>query len=153
VAKAAAEAVAKHGVDASLLGFDVGEAVVEENPPWLAPTIAALRALGCRLLVDDVTAPDVAPDRLLDSGFDGYKLDRPVIDRVVDDPDFAARAKAAVAAARARGLSVTGEGVDNERRLRAVRELGCDSAQGFGFHGFPRAVEELVKLIDGAGSA
>jgi diguanylate cyclase (GGDEF)-like protein len=153
VANATAKAVAEHGIDASLLGFDIAEAIVDENPPWLTPTITALRALGCRLLVDDVTAPDVQVDRLLAHGFDGYKLDRPVIGRIVDDRDFAARAKAAVAAAHTSGLSVTGEGVDSERRLLAVRELGCDSAQGFGFHGFPRAVEELVKVIDGARSA
>jgi diguanylate cyclase (GGDEF)-like protein len=151
VPASAAAAASEHGIDPGLLAFDIGESTVDEDPPWMAPTLAALRELGCRLLVDDVTAPDVQFDQLRRRGFDGFKLDRPVIRRVVEDPDFAARAKAAVAAARARGLSVTAEGVDDERRLRAVRELGCDSAQGFGFHGFPRAVTELVKVIDAAG--
>jgi diguanylate cyclase (GGDEF)-like protein len=153
VPELAAAAAANHDIDPALLIFDIPEATVDEDPPWLAPAISALREPGCGLLVDDVTAPDVRPDELRDRGFDGFKLDRPVIGRITEDPDFAVRAKAAVAAARARGLSVTGEGVDDERRLRAVRELGCDSAQGFGFYGFPRAVTELVKVIGGADPA
>ena len=149
----AAAAASEHNIDAGLLSFDVAESIVEQNPPWLAPAVAALRDLGCRLIVDDVTAADIEPDRLGDRGFEGFKLDRPVIGRITEDPDFAARAQASVAAAHSRGLSVTGEGVDDEHRLRAVRELGCDSAQGFGFHGFPRAVTELVKVIDGSDPA
>jgi diguanylate cyclase (GGDEF)-like protein len=148
-----AAAASEHGIDPELLSFDIAEATVEENPAWLAPAVGALRELGCRLLVDDVTAPDVQPDQLRDRGFDGFKLDRPVIGRIAGDPEFAARAKAAVAAAHSHGLSVTGEGVDDERRLWAVRELGCDTAQGFGFHGFPRAVTQLVKVIDGTDQA
>jgi diguanylate cyclase (GGDEF)-like protein len=150
VPESAAAAAAERGIDPRLLSFDIAEAIVDENPVWLSPAVAALTELGCSLLVDDVTAPDVQPDQLRERGFDGFKLDRPVIGRIAEDPDFAARAKAAVAAARSRGLSVTGEGVDDEQRLRAVRELGCDSAQGFGFHGFPRGVSELVKVIDRA---
>jgi diguanylate cyclase (GGDEF)-like protein len=147
VSRAAGRAASEHGIDAELLSFDIAEGLLDKNPPWLQDSLASLRALGCRLVVDDVTAPDVAAARLRDDGFDGFKLDRPVIGRIVEDPDFAMRAKAAVAAARAAGFSVTGEGVDDERRLRAVRELGCDSAQGFGFYGFPRAVAQLVKLV------
>jgi EAL domain-containing protein (putative c-di-GMP-specific phosphodiesterase class I) len=135
------------------LSFDIAEAVVLDNPAWLVRAAAALRELGCGLVVDDVTAPDLQPDQLRERGFDGFKLDRPLIGRIAEDPDFAARAKAAVAAARSRGLSVTGEGVDDEQRLRTVRELGCDRAQGFGFHGFPRGVGELVKVIDRTGPA
>jgi EAL domain-containing protein (putative c-di-GMP-specific phosphodiesterase class I) len=149
----AAGAASAHDIDAGLLSFDIAESIVDQNPPWLEPAVAALRDLGCRLVVDDVRTPDIEPDRLRDRGFAGFKLDGPVIGRIAEDPDFAARTQAAVAAAHSRGLSVTGEGVDDEHRLRAVRQLGCDSAQGFGFHGFPRAVAELVKVIDGSDRA
>jgi diguanylate cyclase (GGDEF)-like protein len=148
-----AAAAAEHGIDPALLSFDIAEATFDEDPAWLAPAVASLRELGCSLVVDDVTAPDVQPEQLRDRGFDGFKLDRPLIGRIAEDPDFAARTRAAVASARSLGLSVIGEGVDDERRLRAVRQLGCDSAQGFGFHGFPRAVTELVKVLGGAESA
>jgi diguanylate cyclase (GGDEF)-like protein len=144
----AAAAASAHGIDPRLLSFDIAEAIVDETSAWLGQVVAALKEFGCGLFVDDVSAPDVQPDQLRERGFDGFKLDRPVIGRIAADPDFAARAKAAVAEARSRGLSVTGEGVDDEQRLRTVRELGCDSAQGFGFHGFPRVMTDLVKLID-----
>jgi diguanylate cyclase (GGDEF)-like protein len=148
-----AAAASEHDIDPGLLSFDIAEAIVQEDPAWLAPTVAALRGLGCNLIVDDVAAPDIQPELVRDRGFDGLKLDRPLVGRIASDPDFAARSKVAVAAARSQRLSVTGEGVDDERRLRAVRELGCDNAQGFGFHGFPRAVTELVKVIGGTESS
>jgi diguanylate cyclase (GGDEF)-like protein len=151
IAIGAAKAASEHQIDAGLLSFDIADALVGQDAPWLAPTLAALRELGCHVVVDDVMAPDLEAEHLRERGFDGIKLDRPVIGHAVDDPEFAARAKVAVASARARGLTVTAEGVDDQRRLQAARDLGCDSAQGFGFQGFPRTVGELVKVIDGSG--
>jgi diguanylate cyclase (GGDEF)-like protein len=153
VALATAKAIAEYDIDAGMVGFDIAEGLVMANPSWLAPSLAALRSLGCWLLVDDVTTLDVRPEQLRDLGFTGVKLDRPVIGRTADDPGFAATARAGVTRARAEGLSVIGEGVDDERRFQAVQEIGCDSAQGFGFHGFPRTVTELLKVIDGVPSA
>ncbi len=153
VPDATATAAANHGIEAGLLGFDIAETVVATNPSWLAGSLAALHALGCRLMVDDVTSLDMNADRLRELGFTGVKLDRPVIGRSADDADFAAMAKAGVGRARSAGLSVVGEGVDDERRLQAARELGCDSAEGFGFHGFPRPISELLTVISGVEGA
>jgi EAL domain-containing protein (putative c-di-GMP-specific phosphodiesterase class I) len=45
--------------------------------------------------------------------------------------------------ARAFGRTVTAEGVETERQLQALRDLGCDHAQGF-LLGRPVPVEELL---------
>ncbi len=149
---ATVKAVADNDVDAGQIGFDISEAIVAANPPWLADSLAGLRAIDCQLMVDDVTTLDVKPEQLRGLGFSGLKLDRPLVGRTIDDPEFAAAARTHVSRARAEGLLVIGEGVDDEEHLRAVRELGCDSGQGFGFSGFPRTIEELVKLIGGTGN-
>jgi EAL domain-containing protein (putative c-di-GMP-specific phosphodiesterase class I) len=147
VPAAVAKAAAEHDIDAGLLSFDIGERVVAANPGWLDASLAALRALGCWLFVDDVAGPEFDVERLRELGFAGLKLDRPAIGRSADDAEFAVTTKAAVTVARSLGLSVIGEGVDEEQRLQALLELGCDHAQGFGFYGFPKTLPELVQVM------
>ncbi len=147
VPSAVAKAAAQHDVDAGLLGFDISERLLNASPPWLAPSIAALRGHGCSLLVDDVAGPEFDAERLQELGFDQLKLDRPAIRRSAEDAAFAVVAKRSVAFARSLGLTVIGEGVDDWRLLRAVQELGCDGAQGYGFHGFPRPFADLLKVV------
>jgi EAL domain-containing protein (putative c-di-GMP-specific phosphodiesterase class I) len=45
-------------------------------------------------------------------------------------------------------LAALGEGVEDEQSLRLVRELGCDSAQGYAFYGFPRPLAKLTILLE-----
>jgi diguanylate cyclase (GGDEF)-like protein len=144
---AVAKAAAEYDIDAGLLSFDIGERLVAANPGWLEASLAPLRELGCWLFVDDVGGPEVDVEQLRGLGFAGLKLDRPAIGRSADDAEFAITTKAAVTLARSLGLSVIGEGVDEEQRLHALLELGCDHAQGFGFFGFPRTLPELVKVM------
>jgi Amt family ammonium transporter len=147
VPAAVAKAAAEHDVDAGLLSFDIGERVVAANPEWLEASLSALRALGCWLFVDDVRGPEFDVERLCELGFAGLKLDRPAIGRSADDAEFAVATKAVVTLARSLGLSVIGEGVDEEQRLHVLLELGCDHAQGFGFSGFPKTLPELVQVM------
>jgi EAL domain-containing protein (putative c-di-GMP-specific phosphodiesterase class I) len=51
--------------------------------------------------------------------------------------------EAVIGMARAFGRTVTAEGVETERQLQALRDLGCDHAQGF-LLGRPVPVEELL---------
>lgn len=141
------EAGRSHNVDPRSLGFDIAERVLAADAARLASAIASVRELGCPLYADDVINPKVATDRLATLGFAGIKLEASMIQRCADDANLAARTQAGVRLARSRGLVVIGEGVDDEQRLRTVRELDCDQAEGYGFFGFPREATDLVKLI------
>jgi diguanylate cyclase (GGDEF)-like protein len=135
------------GIGPSALSFDIPHAVIVANPSWLEPAIASLRDLNCELFVDDVVGQEADIERLSELGIAGMKLDGSTIQLSADDAEAASALRSSVALARSLGLSVVAEGVDNEWRLQTARELGCDSAQGYGFFGFPKPAAEIARLI------
>jgi EAL domain-containing protein (putative c-di-GMP-specific phosphodiesterase class I) len=59
------------------------------------------------------------------------KIDRSFVAGLTRDDASRSIVKATVDLGHALGLEVTAEGVEDEHQLEAVRELGCDHAQGF----------------------
>jgi EAL domain-containing protein (putative c-di-GMP-specific phosphodiesterase class I) len=114
----------------------------------LQATLEQLRALECQLFADDVTGPVVAAELAQELGFTGVKMDRRTVGEATSSLDAAVAARALASRARELGLAAVGEGVEDENSLRVVRELGCDSAQGFAFYGAPRPLSKLTPLID-----
>jgi diguanylate cyclase (GGDEF)-like protein len=59
------------------------------------------------------------------------KLDRSYVERVSQDHTDAALVRAAVEVGHALGMEVVAEGIEDQVVLEAVRDLGCDLAQGY----------------------
>jgi diguanylate cyclase (GGDEF)-like protein len=145
-------ATAERGLDPGAIGFEVAQSVLEKAPGWLGSRIAALGALGCPLVVDDLVTSNGLLDRLTAMGVSGAKLDRPVVARIIYDRDAAATVRATVLRARTLGLKVTAEGVESEVQVTALRELGLRTAQGFAFYGPPQPLSATVELLARAGA-
>ncbi|MHB8690626.1 MAG: putative bifunctional diguanylate cyclase/phosphodiesterase [Solirubrobacteraceae bacterium] len=144
----AAEVARRHGVPPSAFSFDIAERTIVAGQQQLERTLQPLRALECQLFADDVTGPVAAAELISELGFTGLKLDRKLVSAAVSDRQAANAAGALTARARDLGLDTLGEGVGDENRLRVVRELGCDAAQGFAFYGRPRPLSKLRALIN-----
>ncbi len=141
-------AAAIEGIETGSLGFDVAEGIIVASSERSAKELSSLVSLGCPLFADDLSGPAVAAEVLAELGFSGVKLDRLIVERAATDGDAAAALTTLATSARQLGLSAIGEGVSDENRLQLVRELGCDSAQGYGFYGFPRRLADLTRLLD-----
>jgi hypothetical protein len=63
--------------------------------------------------------------------FDKIKLDRSIASAVASEPKARAIVHAVVGLAKALGTSITAEGVETQEQLEALRQLGCDQAQGY----------------------
>jgi len=59
------------------------------------------------------------------------KIDRLFVSEMLTHSQSRAIVEATIVLARGLGLKVTAEGVENEREAQLLRELGCDSAQGY----------------------
>jgi EAL domain-containing protein (putative c-di-GMP-specific phosphodiesterase class I) len=77
---------------------------------------------------------------------DSLKIDRSFIVGLGEDPGDEAIVSGTVSLPHALGLKVVAEGVETERQLAELRELGCDLAQGFHI-AEPLPTEELSKLL------
>ena len=62
--------------------------------------------------------------------FDGLKIDRRFLNRLVDSDDKAI-IQAIVVLGRALGLTVTAEGIETAEHLTLLKDVACDEGQGF----------------------
>jgi EAL domain-containing protein (putative c-di-GMP-specific phosphodiesterase class I) len=74
------------------------------------------------------------------------KIDRSFVLGVATDPDDAAIVRSMIDLARALGLRVVAEGVEDERTWRMLAEAGCDVAQGW-FFARPMPGDDLVPWL------
>jgi diguanylate cyclase (GGDEF)-like protein len=92
--------------------------------------ISALRALGAKVVADDLGAGGPTLAALARTPFDLLKLDRSLVASVDSDERARAVAEAVVALGSTLGLSVIAEGVERVEQLDELRSLGCHLAQG-----------------------
>ena len=121
------------GTDPRTLGIEITESVLMDDADSVDATLTALRDLGVRLAVDDFGTGFSSLAYLRRFAVDVLKVDRSFVAGMDTPGDGGAIVAAVVEMAHALGLSATAEGVESLDQVRALRELGCDSGQGFWF--------------------
>ncbi|EHK64417.1 EAL domain-containing response regulator [Achromobacter arsenitoxydans] len=124
--------VGQAGLPARLLKVELTED--EPVTDWLAlsSTLNLLRVRGFELAMDDFGA-GIASMRLFSAmPFTELKIDRDFILHMHREAASRAVVAAAIEMGRVLGRRVVAEGVEQERDVQLLRELGCDVAQGYG---------------------
>ncbi|WP_345710655.1 putative bifunctional diguanylate cyclase/phosphodiesterase, partial [Kineococcus glutinatus] len=133
------------GIEPPRVEFEVTEQVVLGDVRTSERVLPAVRARGFGIALDDFGTGYSSLTWLQRLPVDTVKLDRSVIEPLAAEAGSAAatdgrRTVGAVTTfAHALGRTVTAEGVETAQQHRALRDLGCDSAQGF-LYGRPAAV-------------
>ena len=97
----------------------------------LRHAIATLRSLGYGLAIDDV-GPEIRDHKaLLDLQFTALKLDKDLVRESPDSASATSFLDQTIAAARAAGLMIVAEGVEDADIWARMLALGVDQAQGF----------------------
>ncbi|MBS0603263.1 EAL domain-containing protein [Plasticicumulans sp.] len=122
--------LAATGVAAGRLAFDVNARDALAGQPAIGTTMAGLRALGCRVLIDDVGLGLAAPAAWRTLQADGLKLDGALV-RALPGGRIEQGFVAAIAAlGRALALPVIAESVETAAQLAALQALGIGHGQG-----------------------
>lgn len=125
-------ALAVSGLDPRRLILDVTENVLMKEPDQAARALAELRAMGTRIAVDDFGTGRSSLGYLRRFPIDILKLDKTFVDPLSDaDAADAALVGAIIGLAGDLGLEVVAEGIEHERQLRRLVDLGCANGQGF----------------------
>lgn len=113
------------------LTLEVTEQVLLGDVTHAAEMLGMLAAQGIRIALDDFGAGFCNFRYLQLLPLHSLKLDRTMIDGVVDNPRDLAVLRAIIAMARALDLTVTAEGVENEAQRQLAAREGCSHYQGF----------------------
>lgn len=133
------------GFPAHRLQLEVTETYVLENPERSRTAIANLKALGTGVALDDFGTGYSSIGYLRRFNFDTIKIDKSLAGLVDADDQAAALVSGTVRIASALGMSVTAEGVENEKQMKLLRLAGCDRLQGFYFSQ-PQPISVLMPL-------
>ncbi|WP_373315558.1 putative bifunctional diguanylate cyclase/phosphodiesterase [Planosporangium mesophilum] len=128
-----AQLLGEYGVDPARLTLEIAEGGVDGDPTRALATLHALRDLGVRLSVDDFGTGYTSLAALRRLPVQEVKIDRTFVQGMATDPGDLAIVRTAVDMARNFGLTIVAEGVESERTLGLLEDMGCDVGQGFLF--------------------
>jgi EAL domain-containing protein (putative c-di-GMP-specific phosphodiesterase class I) len=113
------------------LMLEITEDLLLRNLPQAASALKALRGLGFRTALDDFGAGFCNFRYLRELPLDALKLDKAMVEGVPGDATALAVLRAIVGLAKALGLAVYAEGIEDEIQRAAITAEGCDYWQGF----------------------
>lgn len=125
-----AQVLRTNGLAADQLAVELSESALLSAPG--VARLEELRALGVKVLLDDVGNGYAWLTRSQRLSIDGLKLSSTIVSQL-QIPEVTALARLIVEAATKRGIAVTAEGVETAEQLERVRALGIGSAQGLHF--------------------
>jgi diguanylate cyclase (GGDEF)-like protein/PAS domain S-box-containing protein len=123
--------IAHYGVRPERISLEITESVAMAEPERTLRVLLRLHDLGVHLAIDDFGTGHSSLAYLRRLPVQTLKIDRSFVAGLTRDEASRSIVKATVELGHALGLEVTAEGVEDDEQLRAVRELGCDHAQGF----------------------
>ncbi len=131
----------KYGVPAAALCFEIsGPAAIAGA--GVAKFSQQVRQLGCHTALSGFGRDGVSFELLRNLRVDFLKIDGSVILHILHDPIYLAKVLAINQVAKKIGIKTIAELVESEEIIIKLREIGIDSAQGFGISQ-PRPLEEI----------
>ena len=140
------EALERSGCSAANLELEVTESVVQTEPDNME-NFKRLKELGVRIAIDDFGTGYSSLASLKKLPIDCLKVDQLFIRGMVEDPESATLVGTIIGLAKALGLHVVAEGVENEQEVQILTGLGCDIVQGYYFSR-PVTADEIPALLE-----
>ncbi len=131
LATAVIDQLAAAGVDRGRLLLEVTETALAVDASAAARVLEQLDAAGVRTALDDFGVGYASLSHLRSLALHEVKIDRAFVAEVETSTADREVVSSLVTMAHGLGLTVTAEGVETERAARWLRDLGCDSAQGY----------------------
>jgi diguanylate cyclase (GGDEF)-like protein len=144
-----AAALAESDLPPESLILEVTERVLVEDGGLMVERLADLRRLGVRLAIDDFGTGYASLAYLRGLPVDILKIDPSFVAGLGHDDTLALLTRTIVQVGHDLGIMVVAEGIENQRQLRVLREMGCGYGQGF-LVARPMAAPGVESLISGA---
>jgi EAL domain-containing protein (putative c-di-GMP-specific phosphodiesterase class I) len=128
------------------LELEVTESVLMDDEELFAARVRQLQAIGVRVAIDDFGTRYTGFNALRRIPVDSMKIDRCFIQGIDRSREARALCETIVAMARQLKLRTVAEGVELQGEFEALKEIGCDAAQGYLFQR-PVSAAELTRFL------
>ncbi|MCB2047267.1 MAG: EAL domain-containing protein [Novosphingobium sp.] len=140
-------ALSSSRLPAHRLELEVTESIFLRDADHARAVLEQVMALGCPIALDDFGTGYSSLGYLRKLRFSTIKVDRSFVQgAATGNVESLAIIRAVVAMADSLGMSTTAEGVETDKELSVVRNLGCKKIQGYYF-GRPMEPEDALKLF------
>jgi diguanylate cyclase (GGDEF)-like protein len=123
--------LARHQVPPSVLCLEITESGFMEDPTHAIRVLEQLAALGLQLSIDDYGTGYSSLSYLMKLPAKELKIDRSFVSQVSDNSDLRTIVSSTIEMGHRLGMKVVAEGVEDSESYALLRELGCDTAQGY----------------------
>lgn len=135
------------GLDPARVELEITESVMLDDAAGALEVMMQLKALGVRISMDDFGTGYSSLSYLRTFPFDGLKIDRSFVNRMVESEDDKSIIRAIVGLGRALSLTVTAEGIETDEHLEVLKAVACDEGQGY-YLSRPLQVDAFEALLD-----
>lgn len=121
----------RHGVPARMLEIEITEGTAIVDVPSTASQLRELIDMGVGVALDDYGSAYSSLAMLRVLPLTTLKIDKTFIRNIDIEPHTATIVHGLIQTLNAMGVRVTAEGVERQEQLDILRDLGCDTAQGY----------------------
>lgn len=141
------------GLPPDLLELEITESIMMQHVDITMTIINRLKGLGVRFSVDDFGTGYSSLSYLKKFPIDTLKIDKSFIADIVNDPNDDAIVSAIIVMAKQLRLEVIAEGVETIEQLDFLRNLRCDTIQGYYFSKPIPGDEAFLLMNNGFGNS
>lgn len=134
-------------IEPSLIELEITESSIMEDTIGSIMKLNELKEMGIKISLDDFGKGYSSLNYLKILPIDTLKIDKSFIQNIECDPKEKVITESIIRMAKALGITVLAEGIENEIQYSLLQELDCDAMQGFYFSK-PLPIEQLEKKLN-----
>lgn len=140
------QVLAQSGLPGTLLEVEITESLLATDLDYTLGALRELKQRGLNVAVDDFGTGYSSLSYLKRFPIDRLKIDQSFVRDLETDADDRAIASAVVRLGHSLGMKVIAEGVETDRQLKLLQEMGCNEVQGY-LLGRPMPASEFTALL------
>lgn len=129
-------------INPSLINLEITEKIAIDDSEEIIKKLKKIRNLGIKVSIDDFGSGYSSFKYVKSFAVDTLKIDISLIKGIDKSKEDYEIAKAVINMAKGLDLSIVAEGVDSDSQLAVLRNLGCNTVQGY-YYEKPMSVEQL----------
>lgn len=134
------------GFPASRLEVEITESSLFKNLSLAQSIVGSLKNQGIRIALDDFGTGYSSLAHLRALPFDRIKIDRSFVSSMLENAESAAIVNAIAGLGASLQVPITAEGIEDEKIVAKLRNLGCSKGQGW-LYGQPLSIDQTRNLL------